>query len=116
MNKLEVGQYWHDPKDGDEWLVKEDNKDGKFTCECVSSGETAWFSGGDLQLFQDCPHRREANYTQPVLEAQALFQENIKMPNFAYTDAPGWRDPEHLIQLKQVVFLLSELHQVVTTM
>ena len=53
MNKLEVGQYWHDPKDGDEWLVKEDNKDGKFTCECVSSGETAWFSGEIVRWYYD---------------------------------------------------------------
>jgi len=53
MNKLEVGQYWHDPKDGDEWLVKEENKDGKFTCECVSSGETAWFSGEIVRWYYD---------------------------------------------------------------
>ena len=53
MGKLEVGQYWHDPKDGDEWLVKEENKDGKFTCECVSSGETAWFSGEIVRWYYD---------------------------------------------------------------
>lgn len=38
MEKLEVGQYWHKPGLGVEWLLVKKYKSGHFKCKCTKSG------------------------------------------------------------------------------
>lgn len=55
--KLEEGQYWHHPKDGDEWLVGKKTQGGYFVCECTKECGAWAFSeieSWDLDEFNDC--------------------------------------------------------------
>ena len=42
--KLEVGQYWHHPENGNEWLVGEKTQGTYFVCECTKEGGIWAFS------------------------------------------------------------------------
>ena len=44
MNKLKVGQYWHHPENGNEWLVGKKMQGAYFVCECTKEGGTWAFS------------------------------------------------------------------------
>ena len=53
MGKLEVGQYWHHLLYDAEWLVKEDDIQNNFLCECTRVGSNGWRLGNIVLWYYD---------------------------------------------------------------